>query len=125
MNKTTEALHTKVTGPEGVVDMPGGKIVAIKGPKFLEYVTDYIMPRRFDTAQLALSALLQSNGPIRELEIPQLVKDSYELADEMMLNERVTLDSVMDRYWEAYMTREDKTEDVMRSLVEESKDYSL
>ena len=53
------------------------------------------------------------------------MKDSYELADEMMLNERVTLDSVMDRYWEAYMTREDKTEDVMRSLVEESKDYSL
>ena len=123
MRKTTEALHTKVTGPDGVAEMPGGKIVAIKGPKFLEYVTDYVMPRRFDTAQLALSAMIQSGEYPRSSK--QLVDQAYKLADEMMLNERVTLDSVMDKYWEAYMTREDKTEDVMRTLVEESKDYSL
>jgi len=123
MNKTTEALHAKVTGDVGIASLPGSKIVAVKGPKFIEFVTDYVMPRRFDTAQLALSALLQRVDDQKAIE--PLVGLAYELADEMMLQERQTLDGVMDKYWEAYMTRQEKTDAVMQTLVEESGDYSL
>lgn len=123
MRKTTEALHTDVVGNGNVQELHGTRIVALKGEKFFEYMSTVVLARRFDTAQMVLAQALRNDDGSRPTA--DLVRQAYEIADELLLQERATLDRIIERYWELYLTRDSKTEDVMRTLVEESKDYSL
>jgi len=126
MRKSAETLKPTRLGDDEVGEVPGSRLVIAKGPKFLdEYMTQFIMPRRFDTAQLALSAMIQSGQWWPNEGTSQMAEAAFKFADALLLAERPTCDAAIDQYWERYMTRDSKTGEVMDRLVEESKDYSL
>jgi hypothetical protein len=126
MNRTTEALHTKVTGPNGVKDI-GGRVVAVQGPEFLnKYMTNMILPRRQELVTMIIASEIQHDGmPVGRDVVAMMIGQAYHIADEILLAERETLDGVIDKYWEVFMNRNKRTEEVMNTLVEESQDYSL
>ena len=138
IGQTTEALSARTADPGdakvGKVD--GSRIVIAQGPGFIDqYMTEFIQPRRFDTAQLVVSALLQASSqdardaltdPSTRQEMAKLIAMAgYAVADELMLGEKESLKLTVGRYWQAYLDRDKETDAIIESLIEESHDYSL
>lgn len=129
MNKTTEALNTDNLGDAEVGEVPGSRLVIAKGPKFLdEYMAQFVMPRRWDTAQMVLAQLIRNTGRSRgftQVTMAEMAKQAYAFADEMMLNEAPSVNESLPRYWERYLTRQGDADRAMEAMAEEMKDYSL
>lgn len=134
IGKTTEALSVRTAEPgdDGVRELPGSRLVIAQGPGFLDrFMADLVMPRRVDTAQLALSAMLQNQHIVDAEDIRVLVKSAWAIADEFVLQEESSLRekigdrTPLDRYWEMYLNRDKSTSDLLDTLVEESHDYHL
>jgi len=133
IGKTTEALRPvagSTLGENEIGKVEGSLLVVPKGPGFIrEFVQGFVMPQRWDVAQLVLANLLRDpkhrEEVLDEVGRKRLAELAFAMADEFVLTMRPSLYAGLDRYYEQYMTRDDGLDAAMRGLVEESKDYSL
>ncbi len=94
-NNSQGAGPKRITGPSEKTD---GGIYYAKGPEFYQkFMAQYIMPMRRECAQMFTASMIQS-GEYLEWTPSKMTDLAWQLADQLCLSERVTLDSVMTAY---------------------------
>ena len=100
-------------------------IFLAKGPQFYEvFMAQLIMPYRREMASMALAAMIQS-GELDQRTMGEMVTAAFAFADEMTIQERLTLDAKMPDYWALYLSHNKSTDDVMASVQDSATDWSL
>ena len=94
-----------------------------RGPEFYErFLAQFVMPRRFETAQMVVAQIL---GSKRDCDPDDLAHFAFKFADALILAERETLDAAMGDYWDLYLSHKKSVDEVMRHVQDMHQDYSL
>jgi len=101
-----------------------GGIYYSKGPEFhTKFMAQYVMPFRRETMMMVLGSMIQTGA---DLTNPgTLAQVAWTVADEVVLQERITLDPRMGLYWELYLTQGKSTDEVMAAVEEMLEDHHL
>ena len=121
-HKTSEALNIRPgdLGDAGIVDT--GRIVAVKGNAFWkDFMEGVIVPVRRETALMIMAQLIQRDGLPEKTD--KFLEQVWDLADRFTIQDKLSLEKNVGKYFEQYMARGDADE-MLQAAIDNAHDWS-